>query len=173
MTETTEGLTRRMSSGSESSARALAAKRTSRAGSASQRGSLRFNIFRTFFSRKIGRARNFSAHQVREAFKRQKPNANICVVRRRECRRRRLSDYDLIFREVNRFVTELCLPVRRLRFSRENVRAKAGTKKIRGRPREREAAPLERPERRAMRRSGLFVSLKSVRRYGFMYPVTT
>src|SRR2546423_15414909 len=55
MTETTEGLTRRMSSGSESSAFALAAKKK-RARSASHGGSLRFNIFRAFFSKRVGRA---------------------------------------------------------------------------------------------------------------------
>src|SRR5436305_1252665 len=54
MTETTEGLTRRMSSGSESSALALAAKKK-RARSASHGGSLRFNIFRAFFSKRVGR----------------------------------------------------------------------------------------------------------------------
>src|SRR5215207_5116088 len=53
MTETTEGLTRRMSSGSDSpSARAVAAAKKKRATSASHGGSLRFNISGAFFSKK-------------------------------------------------------------------------------------------------------------------------
>src|SRR5215211_4103704 len=60
MTETTEGLTRRMSSGSESpSARAVAAAKKKRATSASHGGSLRFNISGAFFSKKDFGARGF------------------------------------------------------------------------------------------------------------------
>src|SRR5579885_686886 len=111
MTETTEGLTRRMSSGSESSARALAAKRKRIAGSASQGDSLRFNIFRAFFSRKIVRARNFSAHTGRGST----VETQQRLLRRAASggRGRRFRDYDLIFREVNRIVTEMCSTGRR------------------------------------------------------------
>src|SRR5215207_11457412 len=60
MTETTEGLTRRMSSGSDSpSARAVAAAKKKRATSASHGGSLRFNISGAFFSKKEFGARGF------------------------------------------------------------------------------------------------------------------
>src|SRR3712207_3094202 len=53
MTETTEGLTRRMSSGSDSPwARAVAARQKKRATSASHGGSLRINIWGAFFSKR-------------------------------------------------------------------------------------------------------------------------
>src|SRR2546423_13557360 len=105
MTETTEGLTRRMSSGSESCARALAAKKK-RARSASHGGSLRFNIFRAFFSKRVGRAwsllglvRRDSTGETQRRLSRRAASGG---------RRRRANNYDLIFCEVNHFVTKLC-----------------------------------------------------------------
>src|ERR1051326_7484290 len=111
MTETTEGLTRRMSSGSESSARALAAKMKRMAGSASQGDSLRFNIFRAFFSKRLFEPE--TSRLIQGGVQTSKPNLR----RRRRAasggRGRRFRDYDLISREVNLIVTEMCSTGRR------------------------------------------------------------
>src|SRR5215207_3524677 len=82
MTETTEGLTRRMSSGSDSpSARAVAAAKKKRATSASHGGSLRFNISGAFFSKKEFGARGFQRLR-RGGVQRAKPNCSRRAFRR-------------------------------------------------------------------------------------------
>src|SRR5215204_7159209 len=103
MTETTEGLTRRMSSGSDSpSARAVAAVKKKKATSASHGGSLRFNISGAFFSKKEFGVRGFQRLR-RGGVQRTKPN----------CSRPRLSTaafghYAAIHADVNSFMSKLC-----------------------------------------------------------------
>src|SRR5215217_5679113 len=81
MTETTEGLTRRMSSGSDSpSARADVAAQKKRATSASHGGSLRFNISGAFFSKKEFGARGFLG-SVGEGFNGRNPTTRAAPCR--------------------------------------------------------------------------------------------
>src|SRR5215207_2316748 len=101
MTETTEGLTRRMSSGSDSpSARAVAAAKKKRARSASHGGSLRFNISGAFFSKK-----GFSEPRLsllrRGGVQRAKPK--VCTRAPRRGRRSAFGHYAGIRADVNHF----------------------------------------------------------------------
>src|SRR5919205_1627432 len=99
MTETTEGLTRRTSSGSDSSAAGADAEKTKRASSASHGGSLRFSIFRAFFS--IGLIEPGPARPCREGFSTGETRLGLSRrVPARGGRRRRTTNYDGIFGEV-------------------------------------------------------------------------
>src|SRR5215208_794037 len=102
MTETTEGLTRRMSSGSDSfCARAVAAKKKNTATSASHGGSLRFNISGAFFSKKGFGAWGFLG-SVGEGFNGRNPTARLAP------KRGAFGHYAVIRADVNRFMSKLC-----------------------------------------------------------------
>src|SRR5947209_20598147 len=106
MTETTEGLTRRTSSGSDSSAAGAGAAKTKRASSASHGGSLRFNIFRAFFSK--GLIEPWLAWLFREGFSTGETQLRCSLPRPASGAVGVTDDYAVIFGEVNRFVTKLC-----------------------------------------------------------------
>src|SRR5205085_6037363 len=106
ITETTEGLTRRTSSGSDSSAAEADAAKAKRASSASHGGSLRF-IFRAFFSKRIDRALTCSALSG-GVFKRRNPARILAAPTASGGHRRPKGNYDGIFGEVKYFMTELC-----------------------------------------------------------------
>src|SRR5688572_7958490 len=104
MTETTEGLTRRISSGSDSpraNAGGAAAKKK-RAGSASHRGSLRFNISGAFFSKGVAEPEAVSAPAG--GFNGRNPKTQAA----RRGRATTFGHYAGILRDVNLFVTKLC-----------------------------------------------------------------
>src|SRR5215212_2954603 len=99
MTETTEGLTRRMSSGSDSpSACAGAVAKKKRATSASHGGSLRFNISGAFYSKKEFGARGFQRLR-RGGVQRGNPTARPVGA---------FGHYAGIHADVNLFMSKLC-----------------------------------------------------------------